>query len=86
MSGDLLTDTNIDITKHELVPKHELLTEEEKEELLKRYGVTITQLPRILISDPAIRGLNAKVGDIIKITRYSPTAGKSIYYRVVRKG
>lgn len=75
-----------DITRHTLVPKHELLSEKEKEELLKKYGVTLKQLPRILLSDPAIRHLNAKVGDVIKITRKSPTAGTSIYYRVVKKG
>ena len=76
----------VDITKHRLVPKHELLNEKEKEELLKRYGVTIRQLPRILASDPAIQKLNAKIGDIIKITRKSPTAGEATYYRVVKKG
>ena len=75
-----------DVTKHILVPKHELLTETEKEELLKRYGITIRQLPRILSSDPAIQHLNAKVGDVIKIIRKSPTAGEVVYYRVVKKG
>jgi DNA-directed RNA polymerase subunit H len=75
----------VDITKHELVPKHELLTEQEKEQLLKQYGITLKQLPRILQSDPMAKVLNAKVGDVIKITRKSETAGESVYYRVVVK-
>lgn len=73
----------IDVKKHELVPKHELLSEEEKKELLKRLGVKLSDLPKIRISDPAIKNLGAKPGDIVKIYRKSPTAGESIYYRVV---
>ena len=75
----------LDITKHELVPKHELLNEKEKEQLLKQYGITLKQLPRILQTDPMVKVLNAKVGDVIKITRKSETAGDAFYYRVVVK-
>jgi DNA-directed RNA polymerase subunit H len=75
-----------DVTKHELVPKHEILSEEEKAKLLKKYGITIKELPRILASDPAIKSLNPKVGDVVKITRKSKTAGESVYYRVVVRG
>ena len=73
----------IDITKHELVPKHELLSDGEKKELLKKLGVGLSDLPKIRINDPAIRHLNPKVGDIVRIIRKSPTAGIYIYYRVV---
>jgi len=76
----------IDISKNELVPKHSVLSEKEKEELLKKYGITLKELPRILSSDPMVKKLGAKPGDVIKIERKSPTAGKSIYYRVVIKG
>ncbi|BFI73463.1 DNA-directed RNA polymerase subunit H (EC 2.7.7.6) [Nanoarchaeota archaeon] len=75
--------SEIDITKHYLVPKHELLSEEEKQELLKKYNIRLSDLPRIKISDPAIKNLGAKPGDIVKIIRNSPTAGESVYYRVV---
>ena len=77
---------DFDVTKHELVPKHEVLTKEEKEELLRKYGITIKELPRILSSDPAIRNLNAKVGDVIKITRKDEIIGENVYYRVVVRG
>jgi len=66
-----------------LVPKHEILSKKEVEELLKKYNVTKDKLPKILITDPAVKAIGAKVGDVIKIERESPTAGKSYYYRVV---
>jgi len=73
----------IDIFKHELVPKHRILTEEEKENLLKKYGVKLSQLPRISPKDPAAKAIGAKPNDVIEITRKSPTAGETKYYRVV---
>jgi DNA-directed RNA polymerase subunit H (RpoH/RPB5) len=76
----------IDVLGHELVPKHEVLTEEEKKEVLERYKVSEFQLPKILASDPAARVIGAKVGDVIKITRESLTAGKTIAYRLVVEG
>lgn len=74
---------NIEITKHVLVPKHIKLSKEEKEALLKKYNFSDAELPKILITDPAISSLNPKEGDIIKIIRRSPTAKESVYYRVV---
>lgn len=76
----------VDITKHELVPKHTLLNDKEKDELLKKYGIVLRQLPRMLASDPLVKLLNCKVGDVIKIMRKSETAGDTEYYRVVVKG
>jgi DNA-directed RNA polymerase I, II, and III subunit RPABC1 len=37
----------IDITEHELVPEHQLLTEEEKQVLLRRYKLQRGQVVRI---------------------------------------
>lgn len=76
----------IDIEKHELVPKHIILNEQEKEEVLKGYGISLRQLPRILVSDPVIKLLNGKLGDVVKIIRKSHTAGETVYYRVVIRG
>lgn len=75
----------IDITRHELVPKHEILSEKEKKELLERYKCELKHLPKILDSDPVVKALNAKPGDVIRIIRKEPMIGKSIYYRVVVK-
>lgn len=76
----------INILKHEFVPKHILLNEQEKEGLLKQYGITLKQLPRILESDPVIKIIGGKIGDVVKIIRNSQTTGQSVYYRVVVKG
>jgi DNA-directed RNA polymerase subunit H len=73
------------ITDHFLVPKHEVLGKKEKEKLLKDYNITEKQLPKISISDPVIKLIDAKIGDIIKITRKSQVAAKSVYYRFVSK-
>lgn len=74
------------ILEHELVPKHRILSPEEAEEVLRKYSVTPQQLPRILASDPVVKEIGAKPGDIIEIIRDSETAGKTVYYRVVVKG
>ena len=72
----------IDVSKHELVPRHEIISAKEKEELIKKYG-SLKNFPRIYSTDPQIKLLNAKPGDIIKITRYNEITGESMYYRVV---
>ena len=69
--------------KHVLVPSHRILSEKEKEELLKEKNIKLHQLPKILINDPAIKELKPKVGDVVEIIRKSPTSGETKYYRVV---
>ena len=71
------------VDKHILTPKHSKLGEREKAQLLERYHVTSKELPKILKTDSAIKEFDAKIGDVIKITRNSPTAGESIFYRVI---
>jgi len=75
----------IDVSKHELVPKHEIVSEKEKEELIKRFG-SLRNFPRIYSSDPQVKLLGAKPGDVIKIIRKNEVTGESIYYRVVVEG
>lgn len=75
--------TRLDVLKHGLVPKHEILSEEELEALLEEFNITKGQLPAILTKDPVIKKIKAKVGDVVKITRNSKTAGGSVVYRVV---
>jgi len=75
----------VDITKHELVPKHIILNDKEKEELFKKYGISLKQLPRISVTDPVIKILNGNPGNVVKIIRKSSTAGETVYYRVITK-
>ena len=65
------------------VPKHEIMTKKEAEEVLEKYHCKATELPLIFGNDPAIVGLGVKPGDMIRITRTSATAGESFYYRYV---
>ena len=72
------------ITKHELVPKHELLSKSEIEELLKKYRCTVNQLPKVFKTDPISKYYGAKTGDVFKIYRNSSSLGKTIAYRYVK--
>ena len=75
----------IDVTKHKLVPKHILLSDTEAKTVLKKYNVNQNNLPKILVTDPCVKMLDAKPGQIIKIIRRSQTAGMFTTYRVVVK-
>lgn len=71
------------VAEHVFVPEHKKLSQKEKEEVLNEYGISVKQLPRILITDPGLANLDVKQGDVIKISRKSPTAGQTVYYRSV---
>ena len=71
------------VPDHVYVPKHEIMTKKEAQKVLDEFNCKPTELPLIFVNDPAIMGLGVKPGDMIKITRNSPTAGESLYYRYV---
>jgi len=77
----------INLFNHKLVPKHIVLSDKEKQEVMKRYGIKkLSQFPKILKSDPVAQMLKTKTGDLIKIIRKSDTNKESVYYRMVIEG
>ncbi|MFQ5870621.1 MAG: DNA-directed RNA polymerase subunit H [Candidatus Geothermarchaeales archaeon] len=71
---------------HRLVPKHEILSEAEAKSVVEKYGGSDSLFPYIKDSDPVCKELEAKAGDLMKITRDSRTSRKSYYYRLVIEG
>jgi DNA-directed RNA polymerase subunit H (RpoH/RPB5) len=81
--GELFTTLEFlsDIPSNPLIPEHILLTEEQKEEVLKVYQEK--NIAKILQDDMMVRYIGAKKGDLIRIIRSSLNTGESIYYRRV---
>jgi DNA-directed RNA polymerase subunit H (RpoH/RPB5) len=76
----------IDLVSHVAVPKHELLTDKDAEQVLQEYETKKREMPKIFITDPVAKYFNARLGQIFRIIRSSETSGQSAYYRLVIKG
>ncbi|MCL5009813.1 MAG: DNA-directed RNA polymerase subunit H [Candidatus Parvarchaeota archaeon] len=76
---------DLDVFSSRLSPKYRILAQEEVNDLLDRFKVSIRDIPKIKFIDPAVKQLNANEGDVIEITRNSTTAGEAKYYRLVVK-
>jgi len=78
----MIKELQFNISRHILVPKHEIVRDEKEiETMLDTYQLKKNQLPILLKMDPMARYLDVKAGDIVKITRNSPSAGEAILYR-----
>jgi DNA-directed RNA polymerase subunit H len=72
--------------RHVLVPKHTIIAQEEIKDIMEKYHISSkAKFPMIRFHvDPIIRLIGAVPGDIIKISRPSPTCGVyDDWYRVV---
>lgn len=78
--------SKFNLFEHNLVPRHEILTNSEIEDVQNKYHIKPYQLPYIKLSDPVVEFIGAKPGDILKVTRKSLTAGSSVIYRYVVEG
>jgi len=66
---------------HILQPKHAKLSEKKVEELLKELNVSKSQLPKILLTDPALPE-GCQIGDVIQIERKTDDK-VNLFWRVV---
>ena len=74
----------IDITKHFLVPKHIVLTPEEKEIWKKEYSIQKeTQCPKMHRTDAISRYYGLRKGDLVKVIRKSEAGTEYVTYRIV---
>jgi DNA-directed RNA polymerase subunit H len=78
---------------HHLLPRHEILSEEETKQVLERLETVAERLPKILVGDPGLQtdpkfvaGRDAGesfTGRLVRIHRPSATAGEAIAYRLI---
>jgi DNA-directed RNA polymerase subunit H len=66
---------------HILQPKHSKSKPEETAKLLEQYNISLTQLPKIKLKDPALPE-GCELGDVIKIERKGEQ-GPVYFYRVI---
>ena len=73
------------ILKHVLVPKHTLLSLDEKESFMKKYNIMDkSQIPDISFFSPVSIILGIRPEDVVKIERNSRTAIQSDFYRICK--
>ncbi|XP_054815865.1 DNA-directed RNA polymerase V subunit 5A [Prosopis cineraria] len=78
-----ITDLLVNITKHVLKPKHEVLTNQQKQELLKKYNLEEKQLPRMLQKDAIARYYGLERGQVVKVTYSGDISQMHVTYRCV---
>jgi len=71
------------ILKHEMVPPHRIINDDEKTQLFKDYNIkTVSNLPEIDRFDPVAMLIGLRPGQIVEIIRSSRSSITSKYYRL----
>ncbi|KAL6498514.1 DNA-directed RNA polymerase V subunit 5A [Orobanche hederae] len=78
-----ITDLLVNVTKHELKPKHQVLTDQEKQDLLKKYSIDEKQLPRMSEKDAIARYYGLEKGQVVKVTYSGELTQLHVTYRCV---
>ncbi|CAN0890527.1 DNA-directed RNA polymerase V subunit 5A [Linum grandiflorum] len=78
-----ILDLLVNITKHVLRPRHQVLTEEEKKQLLEKYNVEDKQLPRLLKTDAIAQYYGLEKGQVVKVTYTGDITESHVTYRIV---
>ena len=70
------------VTEHHLVPKHEIISQEELDQLIKNLNIkNVNSLPSIKMTDPISKFYGIKEGQVFKITRRSESSGECVVCR-----
>ena len=78
-----LHDYLFNILEHEMQPTFRILSDDEKQQVMKRYNITKDkEFPDISRFDPVSQAIGVRPGELIEIIRSSPTAVNSLYYRI----
>ncbi|CAI8596007.1 unnamed protein product [Vicia faba] len=78
-----LSDLVVNVTKHVLQPKYEILTADEKQELLKKHKVEEKQLPLMLRTDAIASYFGLEKGQVVKISHTGEMFNSLVTYRCV---
>jgi DNA-directed RNA polymerase I, II, and III subunit RPABC1 len=70
------------ILEHSYVPPHRVLSEEERDEVVKEYNIVDNNIPTISRFDPVAQAISLRPGQYCLITRPSKTAIQAPFYRV----
>ncbi|ONH94979.1 hypothetical protein PRUPE_7G043600 [Prunus persica] len=81
--SDRITDLLVNITKHVLKPKHHVLTEQEKQKLLKKYNIEENQLPRLSRKDAIAQYYGLEKGQVVKVTYTGDITESHVTYRCI---
>lgn len=83
-----IVELQVNITKHRLVPRHEVIKSEgEIADIIARYHLRSRyQLPLITSTDPIARFLGLQPGQVVRISRASPSSGTYLLFRCCQKG
>ena len=73
------------ILDNNLVPDHRILSDEEKENIAKKYNIMKDEnWPEISRFDPPAIAIGLRPGEVTEITRNSPTALETMYWRLCK--
>ncbi|WCJ39045.1 DNA-directed RNA polymerases I II and III subunit RPABC1 [Euphorbia peplus] len=78
-----ITELLLNITKHSLQPKYEMLTAAQKQHLLAKYKAEEKQLPRMLKDDAIARYYGLEKGQVLKITYNGGLVDSTVTYRCI---
>ncbi|KAL2895890.1 DNA-directed RNA polymerase V subunit 5A [Bienertia sinuspersici] len=78
-----ITDLLLNITKHVLKPKHQVLSPADKRKLLAKYNLQEHQLPRMSLKDAIVRYYGLQKGQVLKVMYSGEMTQSHVTYRCV---